>query len=249
MTGIYNPRTGWVVSIVVHLLLVLAFIATKLDLKPFDLDFTPVTFAPISEELEGSGASSEKWGGAKPLVDLPQRPMLEETSPLLKLPESTRQAVIAPSDLGKPDISKIETLRPGKRVNPKSLVSGKPERAPMKPIPLSDKELFGKRSDVIGKEIAQHEAFTIEWKGLARFKSTGELPEYPPNVNREAIVRLSFTVSPGGGVILVKPVTKGEPELEKVAISALRSWRFNRLDEAETQNNQQGVITFRFLLE
>ena len=71
----------------VHGLLIMAFVMTNFELKPFDLDYTPVTFAPLAEIKPGGGPTSPKWGGAQPLVELPKRPMLNETSPLLKLPD------------------------------------------------------------------------------------------------------------------------------------------------------------------
>ena len=249
MTRMKNDNIGYVISIALHLLIGFAFFLTTLELKPFDLDFTPVTFAPMSEIQQGGGEVSRKWGGAAPVVDLPKRPMLEESSPLLKLPESSRQPIIAPSTSGKPRLSSIESLRPGKHLTMKDLVTGEHERAPIQPIPIDDVVLFGQRSDRVGEQIAKQEVFTIEWDGPVRVKTSGILPEYPEKVNVEALVRLSFTVAPDGSVINVAPITKGQPALEKVSLAVLRTWRFNRLDRGLVQRNQVGEITFRFLLE
>ena len=242
-------RIGWILSIGLHGLLVLAFILTKLELQPFDLDFTPVTFAPIAEVEVGGGVTSPRWGGAQPMVDLPRRPMLNETSPLLKLPESSRQAVIAPSSSGKPDLSSVVSLRSGQRAPLTTLSSGIRERAPIKPMPLSDEALYGARTDALGDKIAGEEMFTIKWEGPARVKTSGTTPSFPEGVNKAVTVRLAFTVAPDGSVISVHPLTKGQAELEKVSIQALRAWRFNRLDKGLVQKEQDGVITFVFQLK
>ncbi len=244
-----DNRLGWVISIVLHGLLIFGFYLYSLELKPFDLDFTPVTFAAMSEVDYGGGSKSPKWGGATPKVELPKRPMLEETSPLLKVPDSDRQPVIAQSEAGKPDLSDLESTRPGHRVPMQSAAAQDRERAPLKPMPLSDSALYGKRTDVLAEQIASQESFTIEWDGPARVKTAGSLPKFPAGVNKEATVRLSFTAAPDGSVVSVAPLTKGEPEFERVSMLALRSWRFNKLDASMAQKNQKGVITFRFELE
>lgn len=244
-----GARTGWFVSIGFHILLALLFFLMKLELQPFDLDFTPVFFFPVSETETGGGSADATLGGAQPLVELPRRPMLNETSPLLKLPDSDRQAVIAPSPKGKPDLSSMESIRPGMKSDILPGLIGQRERAPVRAIPLSDEALFGERTDLLGEKIAGDEMFEISWKGPTRTKISGELPRFPGGLNEAVTVRLSFTVAPDGSVVAVDPLVKGMAELEKVSIEALRSWRFNALESSIVQENQDGVITFVFELK
>jgi hypothetical protein len=243
-----DSHIGWILSLMVHGLLIMAFVMTNFELKPFDLDYTPVTFAPLAEIKPGGGPTSPKWGGAQPLVELPKRPMLNETSPLLKLPESNRQAVIAPVTSGKPNLSSLESLHPGQRMPLQAIVSGKKERAPIKPVPISDAALYGQRTDIVGDQLANEDMFTLAWDGPARVRTSGITPEFPVGLNNAATVRLELIVAPDGSVISVRPLTKGLPQLEQVSIAALKTWRFNSLDKGLAQQNQKGIITFIFQL-
>lgn len=242
-------RIGWLCSILLHALLAIFLITQTLELKPFDLDFTPVEFASL-RALEPAGEESiDRKGGTQPRVDLPKRPMLEEASPLLKLPAANRQEVVAQNRTGKPDLSNLETLNPGSRIDLKPLAAGPRERAPINPLPLNDQALYGSRTDAATDHIAAENIFTITWDGPSRVKTAGTPPEFPPGVNREAIVRLKLMVAPDGSITSISPLTKGDQELERVSIEALRSWRFNALDRSLAQKNQGGVITFIFKLE
>ena len=248
MTVRSESHIGWTLSLIVHILLLIFFAKTSFEREPFDLDYTPVTFAPLPEIIPGGGQSSPKWGGAQPMVELPKRPMLNETSPLLKLPESNRQAVIAPVTSGKPNLSGLESLHPGQRIPLESIAPGKKERAPVKPVPLSDAVLYGQRSDNLGDQIANEDMFTLTWDGPARVRTSGNPPAFPVGLNKAATVRLELIVAPDGSVISVRPLTKGLPQLEQVSIAALKTWRFNSLDKGLAQQNQKGIITFIFQL-
>lgn len=78
------------------------------------------------------------------------------------------------------------------------------------------------------------------------------IPEYPAwarSRNIEADVSIRFTVTPQGSVI-DRPVverTSGFPELDRLALEALKKWRFSLLSGSDQE--QWGVITFRFLMD
>lgn len=72
-----------------------------------------------------------------------------------------------------------------------------------------------------------------------------KLPSYPKGVNLSAQIKIKFTVSKDGMVIKMIPLQKGDPVLEKAAMSALKQWRFNPLKEDKTM---YGIITFTFKL-
>ena len=78
------------------------------------------------------------------------------------------------------------------------------------------------------------------------------VPNYPGWArarNIEADVAIRFTVSPGGSVLddMVVQRTSGHPELDKLALEALRKWQFTPLKDG--RQVQWGVITFRYTLE
>ncbi len=84
----------------------------------------------------------------------------------------------------------------------------------------------------------------IEWGGGGnRVVLYKVLPKYPAGYNVNAQIKLKFTVSADGVVTSIVPLQKGDPVLERVAIEALRQWRFNRLKE---NKEMYGIITFTF---
>lgn len=84
----------------------------------------------------------------------------------------------------------------------------------------------------------------IEWGGGGnRIVLYKVLPKYPPGYNVSAQIKIRFTVSPDGIVSSMIPLQKGDPVLERVAMEALRQWRFNRLKE---NKEMYGIITFTF---
>jgi TonB family protein len=60
-----------------------------------------------------------------------------------------------------------------------------------------------------------------------------------------AQIRIRFTVAKDGTIISMLPLQKGEPNLEKAAMNALRQWRFNPLKDDKIMF---GIITFTFKL-
>jgi protein TonB len=86
--------------------------------------------------------------------------------------------------------------------------------------------------------------YSIDWAGSGtRRLLSGRLPQYPPGTNKDLPVLLQFTVS---GII---PVVKSDELLEREAISALRTWRFDPLPPQFEQKPQMAKITFIFKLE
>lgn len=78
------------------------------------------------------------------------------------------------------------------------------------------------------------------------------VPDYPAWArarNIEADVAIRFNVSAAGEVRpqTVVERTSGYPELDKLALEAIKKWQFSRL--AQGGEDQWGVVTFRFLLE
>lgn len=70
---------------------------------------------------------------------------------------------------------------------------------------------------------------------------------YPKNpyLERDVTIRLKFFVMPDGSVGDVIPLQKGDPELERLAILAMRSWSFEPLPEG-MEDIQTGIITLKF---
>lgn len=78
------------------------------------------------------------------------------------------------------------------------------------------------------------------------------LPKYPSWCLKQGIsgvVKIRVWVEPSGNVregTLIE-VSSGYPDLDQAVIKALRSWKFAPLPSNVVQENQWGVITFRFV--
>ena len=70
----------------------------------------------------------------------------------------------------------------------------------------------------------------------------------PPSVTveSESEIELRFWILPNGAVGRVVPVQKSNSRLEALAINYLRHWRFTPLPSDATQEEQWGIIPFKF---
>ncbi len=92
--------------------------------------------------------------------------------------------------------------------------------------------------------------YSIEWAGAgSRRLLSGKIPQYPDGTDKEMPVILQFSVLPDGSVIGIIPQLKSDELLEREAISALQTWRFDPLPPQFEQKPQIGKITFNFILK
>lgn len=88
--------------------------------------------------------------------------------------------------------------------------------------------------------------FGIDWGGGGnRTVLNKKLPEYPEGANKNAQIKIMFTVNPDGSVVGMQPTQKGDPRMEEAAYKALRQWRFNAIASKDARP-QRGEITFTF---
>lgn len=101
-----------------------------------------------------------------------------------------------------------------------------------------------------GGGIGASQGYSIDWGGSgSRRLLSGRLPTYPEGTDAQMAVLLQFTVLANGTVEAIIPLRKSNELLEKAAISALRTWRFDPLPAQLEQKSQTGRITFNFKLE
>ena len=101
-----------------------------------------------------------------------------------------------------------------------------------------------------GGGIGAGKGFAIDWGGNgSRRLLSGRLPEYPKGTDKQLAVVLQFYVLPDGSVGRIIPLRKSDELLERAAISALQTWRFDPLPSQIEQKPQSGAITFNFKLE
>jgi len=101
-----------------------------------------------------------------------------------------------------------------------------------------------------GGGIGKGSGYSIDWGGTgSRRLLSGRLPKYPEGTDKQMAVTLKFSVLPDGTVDAIIPDRKTDELLERAAISALRTWRFDPLPQEIAQESQVGKVTFNFKLE
>jgi protein TonB len=245
-----------ILSVTFHTLLILLFFIIHIGIDFKTSDFSEISFISGNrvskinppqigqpqnlQRIENPAPQTVK-DKAVPPINVPKRRMLEESEPEIyqrqfqkltpqeqyipeqsAMPQQGRQA-------GLPEIDNSE-----KNIQPatEQMDAEKPSIAP---------------SPMQGEQTQQ--PYTIEGEAAKRTVIEQEIPQYPPNLQKEAVVRIRFTVLPDGYIGQMIPVQKGEPVLEEITMKALRKWRFNPLPPDVEQANAQGVITFRYELE
>ena len=99
----------------------------------------------------------------------------------------------------------------------------------------------------VGKEI---KGFSVTWRdGGVRNKTSGSMPRYPENSNKEVQIRVQVTVAPDGTITQILPLQKADYAFENAVTTALKTWKFEKLKEGSSEGIQTGVITFNFKLE
>ena len=98
-----------------------------------------------------------------------------------------------------------------------------------------------------GGGIGARAGYSIDWGGTGgRRLLSGRIPQYPNGTDKEMAVILEFSVLPDGSVVKIIPTRKTDELLERAAVEALRTWRFEPLPTQLTQNMQMGEATFSF---
>jgi TonB family protein len=242
-------------SIILHIILLMLFLLIKLNLLPEISEFTEITFVSGNNRLFAPPPSAaaaqpliteDRDVEASELVKLPIRKMLEHEQPQLKADDqvkrspdkdtqnlpainhSNNRTVLAESLLKIPANDEKVTANPTEGVTP------------------ADKLL---PSTSMATEAAGQAPYQIEGQAAGRTVVYKVIPEYPENLQKQATVKISFTVLANGQVGEMIPVIKSDALLEKITLDALRQWRFNALPADAPQRVERGVITFRYLLK
>lgn len=249
-------------TILIHLLLLVFFILIKVDFRPVIAEFVEVTFtgglkAPAVEDIQYSEQIAESEGDLKPIDTHPEQNLRN-----VELPERREL------DLDEEDI--IEKVQPelGKKVEgpptikrtPVSSIPQTKSNQPFNPFLKSEKQvetgIFKKNVDeelLTGTQqvdINSDKEFEIDWMGdIKREIYQKRLPEFPEDVQREAVIKIRFTVLPNGLVGSAVLMQKGDTRLENITMETFKTWRFNPLPGHLESEPQTGIITFRFKLK
>jgi TonB family protein len=247
-------------TILLHAILVGLFLLITIDFRPVIEEFTEVTFA--------GGFEAPAMNNPPPTPDVfaEQSPEIEDVNP--PIPENVELPERRQLELNEDEITEKVKPEPEKFINPGNVVKKSPEPLPP-PVKTPDtspeftrrekqveRGLFKKQLDeklLEGTQRVQvnpNRQFDITWEGeIEREVYQQRLPEFPPDVQREATIKIQFTVSPNGLVGSAVLLQKGDTQLENRTLEAFKSWRFNPLPEYAKQEPQTGVITFHYKLK
>ncbi len=246
---------GLTVSLLLHLLLFVGFAFMKVEAaEEMPPGFIEVDFGPFQEgrpvqrapQPQPEATEQEPEPEPEPQQEAPKPPPPEEARPV-DLPDQ-QQEIIDEEQIQAPE---SENVSPTTEANEQIQVED-PEPEPEQPAvrPLGGGDPEGTSGDEQGDEGAgqtERRTAPFDIEGLNRVPVSTRLPAYNAQVN--AIIRVRITVDPQGRIVQRFPLVKGNPQLEQAVMTALRGWRFNALPPNAPQENQVGIVTFRFRLE
>lgn len=238
-------RSDWIglaASVGLHGLLILAFsLMSAMSPQQQPIGMAEVEFGEFAEGRPVE-ATLEPIEPAEPEPEDPQPE--EEPEPE---PEPTVEEETEPVDLPEEEITDPETIP-------------EPEEETETPEPQEEQlegelrereeetEQTGEAEEGSPGEGADDERTApYDIEGLDRNPVNAPAPEYLTQA--EGTIRVRITVDPNGRIVGRMPLTTGHPSLERAALEVLQRWRFNALPPTAPQENQTGIVTFRFQLE
>ncbi len=237
-------------SVFIHLLLGIFMFRVSVNFSVDPPKFMEVMLGQVSQTPYtipegGSEAEISQMGAESPSerIETPDRMMLEVEEPTITVPKRELHR-----DIGVSTGEKIfELLGRERRVQKSGTsLSELRKKAPVvRGTDLGFVPGSGVETEDVGEEAKV--AFIIKGDIKTREIMENPLPEYPPGLQKEAVVKLFFSVLPNGNVGDIRLVQKGATRLENEAISKLKQWRFNPLEKGDG-TIQSGEITFIFKL-
>jgi len=248
-------------TVLIHGLLLLLFVLVHINYSPAVSEFVEVSFASPAGESELPRESSLEPVGLQQEETAP----LPESAPRfqeIELPER-RQLALDEEKIVEEVQPEVEKKLEGipiptkptdlKLPAKKATISESPFRKKEKQITANlfkkdaERVIANSRSNV---SVPTPESFEIDWEGdIKREIYHKKLPEFPPDVQREATIKIKFTVLPNGLIGSTFLLQKGDTRLENLTLEAFRTWRFNPLPAYVEQKEQTGIITFHFKLK
>jgi TonB family protein len=122
---------------------------------------------------------------------------------------------------------------------------GKVRNLPEKPVLGDQSDFLNSLSErLTGGDSAS--PYVLEGEITSRTILHKEIPAYPPEVQKNARIKIKFQVLANGEVANVVLVKKADPILDRISVDAIKKWRFNALNQPVKQT---GFITFIFQIK
>ena len=230
---------AWIASITAHVVLFSALIVLRI----FNNESTVQQIDSFGGSGGGGGEGKEYSLEFGPTSDEPENndaPLLTERFHVVKL------QIHRTADEGMPVLEKNTIEQKSGKKKSSGITGASPTRRKRGVGKGSDGGTGGGKGGGIGKG----SGYSIDWGGTnSRKLLSGRLPHYPEGTDKEMAVSLQFSVMPDGSVINIIPLQRADEILEREAIAALQSWRFDPLPAQFEQRMQTGKIIFNFKLE
>jgi len=261
LSKIFNEKTGWVVSVIFHLLLCLFFLNIMIEHPEEVSDYANLTlsnYVPDDNEnilqqiaSPASAQARQRTGLQRPTrtVEIPTRRMTER--------DENKLAVDAKGKVQ----SQENARRLDNKVNPTQGITRRTDRTEESTLQgvqrlrgasttnVGEKISTELPTEGIGGSLKAEKPYEISWEGGEREILADILPEYPEGIYKEVVIRIKISVLPSGTVGDMIPLQKGDATLESLTMKALKQWRFNPLEAGAPQVDQDAIITFRFVLK
>jgi len=246
-----EDRIGIGVSIGLHVLVfILLSFLTSAATEDQPMGFMEVEFGPVSEGRPVQQAPERVEPEPEPEVE-----QEEVERPPVAPPEEAKPVELPDSDLDIPDeevidVPETEDIAPEESTTEEEIQDEEPQPEQEVVRPLGSGSLTadeGEDSGDDGESTEETASAPYQIEGLNRAPVSTPIPAYSEQVN--ALIRVRITVDPQGRIIQRIPLIKGDPNLEREVMNALLRWRFNPLPADAPQENQVGVVSFRFRLQ
>ncbi len=247
-------------TVALHALLLAIFLFIHVDFRPVIEQFTEVTLAG------GWEAPSVEQPPPRQEITPEENPVTEQQNQ--RLPEEIELPERRQLELNENEITERVQPELEKQLTPGDIVKKSPRTPPPLPETKSTGPTFARREKQVEKglfrkqldekllqgtqrvDINSDRQFDIDWEGeIKREIYQKRLPEFPPDVQRQATIKIEFTVLPNGLVGAATLLQKGDTQLENLTLEAFKTWRFNPLPDYVDQVPQKGIITFHFKLQ
>ena len=245
----YNKK-AYLYSFMLHMVLLLLMLNTKVLFEVEPPVFYELSFGTISpqriEQILDEAAAKQQAMTPQERVEIPERRMIEIDEPTISVPSEQRlesQEIITNARKLTIEVEAPKVEMPS--LTNEIITMDRKENFQGSKITVGEQPGAGIETSIIGADEAIN--FVIEGEIKGREVLSNPFPEYPEGLNKNAIIKISFSVLPDGSVSSTGmiPVRKENAVLEELAMNSLKLWRFSKLPEGNNQS-QKGIITFEF---
>lgn len=247
-------RNAYLYSILFHaaVVLLLLYRQVAIEVEPpkfYELSLGAVSHERIEQiidEARRSQTMREQAITPKERVVVPDRKMIEIEEPTISVPSEQRmdsRDIVTDAHKQSIEVASPDIRTPS--LSDDIITMDRKESFQGSKIMVGEQPGAGIETAVIGEEEAIN--FTLEGEITGRKTISTPLPAYPEGLNKNAVIKIAFSVLPDGAVSStgMVPVRKENAVLEELAMTSLKLWRFEPLAD-NSDKVQAGVVTFVF---